>query len=84
MFDWVTYRPPKILMKTPVPESLFSEAEACNFIEKETLAQMFSCEFCEIDKSIFSFRTPPVAASVMRFVFEARETLPSKRKWSDF
>ena len=28
-------------------------AEACNFVKKETLAQMFSCEFCEISKSTF-------------------------------
>ena len=28
-------------------------AEACNFIKKETLAQMFSCEFCEISKNTF-------------------------------
>ena len=27
---------------------------------------MFSCEFCEIPKSIFSYRTPPLAASVQR------------------
>ena len=27
--------------------------EACNFINKETLAQAFSCEFCEISKSTF-------------------------------
>ena len=27
--------------------------QACNFIRKETLAQVFSCEFCEICKSIF-------------------------------
>ena len=26
---------------------------ACNFIKKETLAQVFSCEFCEIFKNIF-------------------------------
>ena len=37
--------------------------KACNFIKKETLAQVFSCEFCEISKSTFSYRTPPVAAS---------------------
>ena len=36
---------------------------ACNFIKKETLAQVFSCEFCEISKNIFSQRTPLVAAS---------------------
>ena len=36
---------------------------ACNFIEKETWAQEFSCEFCEMSKYIFSYRTSPVAAS---------------------
>ena len=25
----------------------------CNFIKKETLTQVFSCEFCEISKSTF-------------------------------
>ena len=38
-------------------------AKANNFIEKETPTQMFCCEFCEIFKNIFSYRTPPVAAS---------------------
>ena len=28
-------------------------AEACNFIKKETLAQVFSCEFCKISKNTF-------------------------------
>ena len=37
--------------------------QACNFIKKETLAQVFSCEFCEISKNTFSYRTPLVAAS---------------------
>ena len=43
-----------------MPEPLF-------FIKKETLAQLFSCEFCEnceISKNTFSERTPLVAASV--------------------
>ena len=35
-----------------------------NFIKKETLAQMFSCEFCEISKNTFFYRTLPVAVSV--------------------
>ena len=30
---------------------------------KETLAQVFSCEFCEISKNTHSYGTPPVAAS---------------------
>ena len=36
---------------------------ACNFIKKETLAQVFSCEFCEIYNNTFYYRTPLVAAS---------------------
>ena len=30
---------------------------------KETLARVFSCEFCKISKNTFSYRTPPVTAS---------------------
>ena len=40
-------------------QSLF----AFNFIKKETLAQVFSCEFCEISKNSFFYRAPLVAAS---------------------
>ena len=39
------------------------QASDCNSIEKETLAQVFSCEFCEIFKNNFSYRTSHVAAS---------------------
>ena len=31
---------------------------------QETLAQVSSCEFCKIFKNTFSYRTPPMAASV--------------------
>ena len=41
--------------------------KAYTFIEKETLAQVFSCEFCEISKNTFFDRTPPVTASVDTF-----------------
>ena len=40
------------------------EIKVCNVIKIETLAQVFSCEFCEVSKKTFSYRTPPVAASV--------------------
>ena len=33
-----------------------------NITSKETLAQVFSCEFCEISKNSFFYRTPLVAA----------------------
>ena len=38
-------------------------ADTDNFIKKETLAQVFFCEFYKIFKNTFSCRTPPVAAS---------------------
>ena len=37
--------------------------KACNFIKKETLAQVISCEFCKNFKNTFLNRTPPFAAS---------------------
>ena len=46
-------------------------ASAWNFIKKETLAQVFSCEFCEICKNTISYRTPPVAASVELVYFKS-------------
>ena len=39
------------------------QIRACNFIKKEALAQVFSCELCKISKNTFSYRTPLVAAS---------------------
>ena len=35
------------------------------FIKKESLAQEFSCEFCEISKNTYFYRTSLVAASVL-------------------
>ena len=43
---------------------------ACNFIKKETLAQVFSCEFSETSKNTFFYRTPLVASS--------KQMIPSK------
>ena len=37
-------------------------------IQKETLAQVFSCEFCKISNNTLSYRTPPVATSLIRLV----------------
>ena len=33
---------------------------------KKTLAQVLSCEFCEIPKNTFSYKTPSVAASAQQ------------------
>ena len=45
-------------------QSLFFNKVDCNFIKKETLARVFSCEFCGISKNTFFNGTPLVAASV--------------------
>ena len=37
-------------------------------IKKETLAQVFFCEFCEISKNTFFYRTYPVAASTFDYL----------------
>ena len=44
----------------------FTRKHLCQslFFKKETLVQVFSCEFCEISKNTFSYRTHPVTASV--------------------
>ena len=51
--------------KTPVPESLLIklQAQVCNFIKKETLAQVLSLEFCKISKNTFFTEHLRVAAS---------------------
>ena len=40
-----------------------SQSWACSFIKKETVAQMFYCEFCKVSKNTFSYRTHTVAVS---------------------
>ena len=42
-------------------QSLFLNKE-CNFINKETLAQVFSCKFCDISKNTF-FTEHPMATA---------------------
>ena len=39
-----------------------------SFIKKETLGQVFSCEFCQTSKNTFSYRTPPLGASDIFFI----------------
>ena len=52
-----------------VCKSLFlnkAAVSACNFIKKETLTLVFSCEFYKISINTFSYRTPPAVASVFQ------------------
>ena len=53
------------MIEAVVQRCSLKQVEACNFIKKEALAQVFSCEFCEISKNTFLHRTPLVAASGM-------------------
>ena len=46
-----------------------SQTEACNFIKKETLTKVFSCEFREISKITFPYRKFLVTASVVNKIF---------------
>ena len=39
------------------------------FIKKESLPQVFSCEFCEISKNTYFNRTPPLAVSEEVHIF---------------
>ena len=45
------------------------QTQACNFIKKETLTKLFSCEFCEISESNIPYRIYPVAASAVNKIF---------------
>ena len=72
-YIYITYvRVTEVIAQRCSVKNVFSEisqnsqensASACNFIKKETLAQVFFYEFWEISKNTFSYRTPPMAAS---------------------
>ena len=61
---WLQKQSPRRVLWKGVPRNFakFTGKHACNFIKKETLAQVFSCKFCEISKNTFFYRTPLVAA----------------------
>ena len=42
--------------------TVFCKKASYNFIKNETLAHVFSWEFCEIFKNTFFYRRPPMAA----------------------
>ena len=48
-------------------QSLFlnnvADLRPATLLKKETLAQVFSCDFCEISKNTFYYKIPLVAAS---------------------
>ena len=46
--------------------------QACNFIKKEALAQVFSCEFCEISKNTFFTEHLWATAPIEKQIFGAK------------
>ena len=70
----------KIHGKTLVPVSFLIKLQAaCNFIKKDTLTQVFSCEFCEISKNIFfteHFRTTASERVFTRETSSGDEIIP--------
>ena len=55
------------------------QAKACNFIKKETLTQVFSCEFCEIFKNTFFHR----ATLLIRWLLLKHKEYIYKRKQNE-
>ena len=47
---------------------------------QKTLPQVFSCGFIEISQNIFSYRTPPVAASDLSFLLITTRGKSTKTK----
>ena len=45
------YSVKKVFLEVSQNSQEVAGGAACNFIKKETLAQVFSCEFCEISKN---------------------------------
>ena len=54
--------------------------QGCNFIKKETLTQVFSCEFCEISKNTFSTEHLQTTASSKRFLLFLKMTIFRKKR----
>ena len=55
------------------------KTQACNFIKKESLAEVFSSELVEISKNTFSYRTPLVAATVGWYEVPIKNEAPVKK-----
>ena len=58
----MTYFLAKMLQKQS-PRGVLVKNKTCVRVKKETLAQVFSGEFCEISKNTFFHRIPLVASS---------------------
>ena len=55
---FVQKQPPELFYNKNCSQKFRNFNFICNFIKEETLAQVFSCEFCEISKNTIFYRTP--------------------------
>ena len=57
-----------------------------NFIKKKTIAQVFSCEYCEIFKDSFFYRTPLMTALALWTItiLNSNRALENLRTMDDF
>ena len=54
---------------------LQAKAKACNFIKKETLAQVFSCEFAKFLRSLFFYKTATASAHAYDILYKSLRDL---------
>ena len=64
--------------------TLFFKPKACNFIKKETPAQMFSCEFCEIFRNTFFTEHLWKTASIFLISFDVSFKVIDSKKLLQF
>ena len=68
--EYLLKQPPEVFCKKRCSQKCCkihrkTQAQACNFIKKESLAQVFSCEFCEISKNTFFTEHVRTTASLL-------------------
>ena len=60
-----------------MPESFFNKVADLRpaiLLKKETLAEVFPCEICQIVKNTYSYRTPLVTASLDNNVLSSKQS----------
>ena len=63
------------LGNTKARASFLIKLQACNFIKKDTLAQVFSCEFSVVSKNIFFTEYLRATASASRKMFLSQDVV---------
>ena len=63
-------------------ENTCARASTCNYVKMETLAQVFSCEFCNISKNTFFHRIVLEPASTLTFQWLLILPLTIDHLWS--